>query len=941
MRKNPQTPDRWLNGSRNTQKTKEIIQEALQRCENSSSVIKIRSNNELYIQTLRKYIERLSQKIPSLLKKYTREDFDSIINHAQNKFLYVRPYMEIGEDIFYEKASFSAKDMAEKYLKKISEKYYGRLQETFEMVVCSVALLGKMSLEELGSNVLSDGITYDVIGCINDLMPLLTVKRENGKSIYEYANEEYSEYILNSFPMALEKVIEYIKIAFEAWIKTLKNDVYYYKEIEFYMNAIERIFLYEREKIGDIRSVEEPYLHSLDDLLDKVSESINGSFYKARITYILINSYENLLSKKEKPSYFNPIRFAKTPEHYDWDQVVMYSPWERLRTQIKYALIRDESLLKDWISILICPVYYSLFTEQIEQTPNPFYDDYANDGDDNKTEREIVDFFIEYGKQDILLSYLIEAIHNDFLNKPDYYCNSRPKRTSRMIYLLRLIEKGNLDEKSMLECFALLLGVCKQLINEEDLIFLRGFKRYGYIIERLVEECNVYNYDYKHKCPIDVENIEKYIPKNYCRSILDSIRHLANEYEYYNSDLGMNMYRFENAVECTNALYNEYFEVLKEIKKHIWQSFVERVNRKQYEQALLVLPNIQGLVTFSVFQGIVDISILHDFFENEHCEEKVAEITILLEAMSDLAENIGSNFISNKKNFEILDNFYWFYKELLNYFNKICIDEDVAYHEDSLSRAEVVYAKYCEGCYEGKRLFLDFDPSDIDNPFLYVTSRYGMKCMYSLIGDASAEWRRSIDLTHDKLSITDYFVNSQGKRSSYFIFYLQYLSSRINENSTMIDFGAESNDYLENEEIQKMANSLVVEVRSYVQNAITNIDEIFEDNKVSSAIVCIIEELVEMQMNPNSSSTKIVKDEINNTIGSLVFSIDTAIKEEKNDIILSWLQYIKDLLTKKSFAYGFFDYDKNEEESFSFFNHDFLKREYVDSRTLLSSIFDD
>lgn len=74
--------------------------------------------------------------------------------------------------------------------------------------------------EEICELVLFTGISYDVVGVLNDILPLLTVKRVAGENRYEFANEAYGQYIFESLSEAAEEAVCRYRISLVSWFQT-------------------------------------------------------------------------------------------------------------------------------------------------------------------------------------------------------------------------------------------------------------------------------------------------------------------------------------------------------------------------------------------------------------------------------------------------------------------------------------------------------------------------------------------------------------------------------------------------------------------------------------------------------------------------------------------------------------------------------------------------
>ena len=130
-------------------------------------------------------------------------------------------------------------------------------------VMGAIALFGKISIHDICRNIFSTGVTFDAIGCINDLMPLLTVSRGDGESLYEYADTEYREYILEKFPMVLAECGRVYLDSFQAWYEEKQECLKQYKG--YYITA-------QSLKASEIRKIlcSEEYPKFLSRVLESV-----------------------------------------------------------------------------------------------------------------------------------------------------------------------------------------------------------------------------------------------------------------------------------------------------------------------------------------------------------------------------------------------------------------------------------------------------------------------------------------------------------------------------------------------------------------------------------------------------------------------------------------------------------------------------------------------
>lgn len=70
----------------------------------------------------------------------------------------------------------TAYDVAANYMEKLQKRYCGTSLHTLQLISAAIAVFGSATLREICELVLFTGISYDVVGVLNDILPLLTVK---------------------------------------------------------------------------------------------------------------------------------------------------------------------------------------------------------------------------------------------------------------------------------------------------------------------------------------------------------------------------------------------------------------------------------------------------------------------------------------------------------------------------------------------------------------------------------------------------------------------------------------------------------------------------------------------------------------------------------------------------------------------------------------------
>lgn len=157
---------------------------------------------ESYVQLLQSYIEDIKEEL-------SVEEKNNIIKNAQNRFLYIHPYMTFGKDVIKD-GDGTAKEVAKNYINKLLRMYYGASQDTLLLTVGLISLFNGITIEDMCRMIFGSELTFDVVGVVNDLLPLLTTKRDNGANLYEYSNTEYNEYVFETYLKELKMIAQLI-----------------------------------------------------------------------------------------------------------------------------------------------------------------------------------------------------------------------------------------------------------------------------------------------------------------------------------------------------------------------------------------------------------------------------------------------------------------------------------------------------------------------------------------------------------------------------------------------------------------------------------------------------------------------------------------------------------------------------------------------------------
>ena len=231
-------------------------------------VYTVDSNNEAYIALLKKYVRHNYKGI-------SETACEDIIERAQRKFLYVQPYMALGDAILKTGEKLTACEVAENYVTELKKMYHGVSSNTLQLIISAIAVFRSISLKEICNLVLFTDVSYDVIGVLNDILPLLAVRRTDGDDVYEFANEGYEQYVLSKLRESVCEVICRFRISVNSWReRTVPSDGQgeravipdgsYGKEWGSYIKKI--LYVDSLAKEIHFKEIDEEYVKSLCDL---------------------------------------------------------------------------------------------------------------------------------------------------------------------------------------------------------------------------------------------------------------------------------------------------------------------------------------------------------------------------------------------------------------------------------------------------------------------------------------------------------------------------------------------------------------------------------------------------------------------------------------------------------------------------------------------------
>ncbi len=185
----------------------------------SDKQISIRRTDQSNIDVLKACLEN-EIKEGRLSTDINQED---LIVKADYRFLYLKAYIGINAEILLNTAD--EYKFIESYMNLILSFYGPSQRNKIKEIAVSIALFPSFTIKSYHEYLSSEPITYEFIGLLNDLLPVLTVLHSDDGEYYEYADEAYSEYVLEEYKDVVEKRIGFFFMSMEDFLDSSLPDV--------------------------------------------------------------------------------------------------------------------------------------------------------------------------------------------------------------------------------------------------------------------------------------------------------------------------------------------------------------------------------------------------------------------------------------------------------------------------------------------------------------------------------------------------------------------------------------------------------------------------------------------------------------------------------------------------------------------------------------------
>ena len=174
----------------------------------SNYCIYVHRQSHMNTNVLRRMLERNNKDTKS-----TIVNFDEIIRKADYRYLYLKAIIDIKDDWVLDTST--ERLFIQGYLNHILS-YYGPIQRRrLRELTVAIALFPGITIKQYQEYLNYIKLSYEFIGMLNDIMPLLTVIHNSGESSYEFADSAYVEYILDEYANELTSIVKSFEFSFE------------------------------------------------------------------------------------------------------------------------------------------------------------------------------------------------------------------------------------------------------------------------------------------------------------------------------------------------------------------------------------------------------------------------------------------------------------------------------------------------------------------------------------------------------------------------------------------------------------------------------------------------------------------------------------------------------------------------------------------------------
>ena len=184
--------------------------EMIRICEAAADhVIEIRRTDEDYRKCLQKFVKKL---LPDL----TDTECASYIEKSENRFLRCKLLRSIDRKEIVDSDTWTG-NVFEKYMGRILAARNAFARKDLLDFLSAVTLMNRISLDEYTRYFQASEVTFRLVGCINDALPMMTIERRADGNYYRWGSEEYREIFLNVYKDEMKAFVDGAWSSFKHW----------------------------------------------------------------------------------------------------------------------------------------------------------------------------------------------------------------------------------------------------------------------------------------------------------------------------------------------------------------------------------------------------------------------------------------------------------------------------------------------------------------------------------------------------------------------------------------------------------------------------------------------------------------------------------------------------------------------------------------------------
>lgn len=174
-------------------------------------------------------------------KYHENVDCDDLIKKADYRFLFLKAYLEINsETVLDNKNEYH---FIGSYFNYILSFYAPAQKHKLKEIAVTIALFPSISIRKYREYMNCD-ITYEFIGLLNDLFPVMTVLHVNGEDIYAFADAAYAELVLKEFSDVTNEIID-------AFYESMQNNLDAYLKNGFLIRMMNELKTESEDKVNN------------------------------------------------------------------------------------------------------------------------------------------------------------------------------------------------------------------------------------------------------------------------------------------------------------------------------------------------------------------------------------------------------------------------------------------------------------------------------------------------------------------------------------------------------------------------------------------------------------------------------------------------------------------------------------------------------------------